>query len=94
LRFHAALLGEEDQYFAAEERIEGQRTGLRPQVLFAAAIITMIKMIINVKEKTRMNISTLLLIIVAIALLGISVYCLLSYIKERRATHFKSFRHR
>ncbi|WP_225612396.1 small membrane protein [Raoultella sp. RLT01] len=41
-----------------------------------------------------MNISTLLLIIVAIDLLGISVYCLLSYIKERRATHFKSFRHR
>ncbi|HFE9266981.1 TPA: small membrane protein [Raoultella ornithinolytica] len=38
--------------------------------------------------------STLLLIIVAIALLGISVYSLLSYIKERRATHFKSFRHR
>ncbi|MRT51306.1 small membrane protein [Raoultella sp. RIT712] len=38
--------------------------------------------------------STLLLIIVAIALLGISIYCLLSYIKERKATQFKSFRHR
>ncbi|MFK3704048.1 hypothetical protein EDF73_10988 [Raoultella sp. BIGb0138] len=41
-----------------------------------------------------MNISALFLIIVAISLLGLSIYCLLSYIKERKAMRFKSFRHR
>jgi len=45
-------------------------------------------------EKTIMNISSVILAIVAIALLGISVYSLLSYIKERRAMRFKSFRQR
>ncbi|WP_165785356.1 small membrane protein [Raoultella sp. T31] len=41
-----------------------------------------------------MNISALFFIIVAISLLGLSIYCLWSYIKERKAMRFKSFRHR
>jgi ABC-type nitrate/sulfonate/bicarbonate transport system permease component len=45
-------------------------------------------------EKTIMNISSIILALVAVALLGISVYSLLSYIKERRAMRFKSFRQR
>lgn len=41
-----------------------------------------------------MNISSIILALVAVALLGISVSSLLSYIKERRAMRFKSFRQR
>nr|WP_312845675.1 MULTISPECIES: small membrane protein [Klebsiella] len=38
--------------------------------------------------------STIFLITIAILLLGISVYSLLSYIKERRAKRFRPFRQR
>ncbi|WP_228288626.1 MULTISPECIES: small membrane protein [Klebsiella] len=38
--------------------------------------------------------STIFLMTIAILLLGISVYSLLSYIKERRAKRFRPFRQR
>ncbi|EOF4706958.1 MAG: small membrane protein [Klebsiella huaxiensis] len=41
-----------------------------------------------------MNISAFFLMTIAILLLGISVYSLLSYIKERRAKRFRPFRQR
>ena len=41
-----------------------------------------------------MNISVFFLMTIAILLLGISVYSLLSYIKERRAKRFRPFRQR
>ncbi|VUS38504.1 small membrane protein [Klebsiella spallanzanii] len=41
-----------------------------------------------------MNISTIFLMTIAILLLGISVYSLLSYIKERRSKRFRPFRQR
>jgi hypothetical protein len=72
----------------AENRVEAVGTGRRSENHYDKNLI------LNDMEKTIMNISSIILALVAVALLGISVYSLLSYIKERRAMRFKSFRQR